>query len=131
MVNNNSGGEKSLEFGKTENYIMSLNVVLSDGHEYTLGPLDRRALDVKMKQTDFEGEVYRKTFALVDGHYNENKAAKPHVSKNSTGYNILGCLGSRDGSIRPGQSYLQELRAHLALRPTSILGWCRLALHPD
>jgi FAD/FMN-containing dehydrogenase len=88
MVNNNSGGEKSLEFGKTENYITSLNVVLSDGHEYTLGPLDRRALDAKMKQTDFEGEVYRKTFALVDGHYDEIKAAKPHVSKNSTGYNI-------------------------------------------
>jgi FAD/FMN-containing dehydrogenase len=88
MVNNNSGGEKSLEFGKTENYITSLKVVLADGHEYTLGPLDRRGLDAKMKQTDFEGEVYRKTFALVDGHYDEIKAAKPHVSKNSTGYNI-------------------------------------------
>jgi FAD/FMN-containing dehydrogenase len=88
MVNNNSGGEKSLEFGKTENYVTELQVVLADGNEYTVGPLSRRELKAKMAQKDFEGEVYRKTYALVDRHYDAIKAAKPHVTKNSTGYNI-------------------------------------------
>jgi len=88
MVNNNSGGEKSLEFGKTENFVKQLKVVLADGNEYTIGPLTRAQLDVKMQLSTFEGEIYRKTFALVDKHYDAIKAAKPHVTKNSTGYNL-------------------------------------------
>lgn len=88
MVNNNSGGEKSLEFGKTEDFVTELKVVLADGNEYTIGPLTKAQLDIKMQLTTFEGDVYRKTFELVDKHYDAIKAAKPNVSKNSTGYNL-------------------------------------------
>ncbi len=88
MVNNNSGGEKSLEFGKTENFVTELKVVFADGKERVVKPLNRQELEVKMKQTDFEGEVYRKTFDLLEQHYDAIKAAKPHVTKNSTGYNL-------------------------------------------
>jgi len=34
MVANNAGGEKSLEFGKTENFVTGLRVILSDGNAY-------------------------------------------------------------------------------------------------
>lgn len=88
MVNNNSGGEKSLEFGKTENFVTELQFVFADGVQRTVKPLSKPELAKKMKQKDFEGEVYRKLFKLVDGHYDEIKAAKPHVTKNSTGYNL-------------------------------------------
>ena len=88
MVNNNAGGEKSLEYGKTENFVTELKIVLADGNEYTVGPLSKAQLDVKMQLTTFEGEVYRKTFELVDKHYDAIKAAKPNVTKNSTGYNL-------------------------------------------
>ena len=88
MVNNNSGGEKSLEFGKTENFVNELKVVLSDGKEYNFGPLNKHQLDAKMAQKDFEGDIYRKTFKLVDKNYDQIKAAKPNVTKNSTGYNL-------------------------------------------
>jgi FAD/FMN-containing dehydrogenase len=86
LVNNNSGGEKSLEFGKTQNFVSSLKVVLSDGKEYTVKPLNKAQLDKKMKQKDFEGEIYRKMFKLLDDNYDAIKQAKPHVSKNSAGY---------------------------------------------
>lgn len=88
MVNNNSGGEKSLEYGKTEDYVTELEVVFSDGKTYTVRPLTRPELDAKMAQQDYEGEIYRKMFELCDVHYDAIKAAKPRVSKNSTGYNI-------------------------------------------
>lgn len=88
MVNNNSGGEKSLEFGKTEDFVTELKVVFADGVERTVKPLNKTELDKKRKQKDFEGEVYRGIFELVDKHYDKIKAAKPHVSKNSTGYNL-------------------------------------------
>jgi FAD/FMN-containing dehydrogenase len=41
-----------------------------------------------MSQKDFEGEIYRKMFKLLDDNYTKIKAAKPHVTKNSTGYNL-------------------------------------------
>jgi FAD/FMN-containing dehydrogenase len=88
MVANNSGGEKSLEYGKTENYVTALNVVFADGIERVVKPIDKAALSVKMKQKDFEGKIYRELYELCDQHYDQIKAAKPHVSKNSTGYNL-------------------------------------------
>ena len=86
LVNNNSGGEKSLEYGKTQNFVSELKFVFSDGVERVVKPLDKTGLDKKMKQRDFEGELYRKMFRLLDDNYDLIKAAKPHVSKNSAGY---------------------------------------------
>lgn len=88
MVNNNSGGEKSLEFGKTEDFVTELEVVFADGVARKVKPLKKAELDKKMAQKDFEGKVYREIFELVEQHYDEIKAAKPHVTKNSTGYNL-------------------------------------------
>jgi len=88
MVNNNSGGEKSLEFGKTENFVEQLSVVFADGVERIVRPLTKPELDVKMAQQDFEGKVYREIFNLVETNYDTIKAAKPNVTKNSTGYNL-------------------------------------------
>ncbi len=88
MVANNSGGEKSLEFGKTENFVTELKATLSDGKNYTLKPLQTAELQAKIKQTDFEGQIYKQMFDLLDKNYEQVKAAKPNVSKNSTGYNL-------------------------------------------
>jgi FAD/FMN-containing dehydrogenase len=88
MVSNNSGGEKSLEYGKTEDFVTELKVVFADGNEYTVKPLNRRELVKKMAQKDFEGSLYKQTFELIEKHYDEIKAAKPQVSKNATGYNL-------------------------------------------
>jgi FAD/FMN-containing dehydrogenase len=88
MVNNNSGGEKSLEFGKTEDFVTELKFIFADGIERTVKPLNKAELNQKMKHQDFEGQVYKKLFKLVDEHYDQIKAAKPHVTKNSTGYNL-------------------------------------------
>ncbi len=88
MVNNNSGGEKSLEFGKTENFVTELSVVFADGVERTVKPLTKPELIKKMAQKDFEGQVYKQIFELVEKNYDKIKAAKPRVSKNSTGYNL-------------------------------------------
>ncbi len=86
MVNNDSGGEKSLEYGKTADFVEELKVVFVDGIERTVKPLNKRELTKKMAQKDFEGQVYKKVFNLCEKHYDTIKAAKPKVSKNSMGY---------------------------------------------
>lgn len=88
MTSNNSGGEKSLRYGKTANYVTELQVVLSDGNEYTLKPLTKHELIKKMSQQDFEGRLYKETFELLESHYDEIRAAQPKVSKDSTGYHL-------------------------------------------
>ena len=88
IVNNNAGGEKSLQFGKTDRYVQELKMVLSDGNEYVIKPLTRKQLNAKMDKDTFEGRLYRDTFRLVDENYDEIKAAAPKVSKDSTGYHL-------------------------------------------
>ena len=86
IVNNNSGGEKSLEYGKTEEYVKRVKVVLSDGNEYEFKPLSEEELNEKMKQKNFEGNIYRKIYKLITENYDVIMKAKPQVSKNSAGY---------------------------------------------
>lgn len=86
MVANNAGGEKSLKYGKTENYVEELNIILSDGNEYVLKALTINELAQKKSQNNFEGEIYRKTHELLEQNYDILQNAKPKVSKNSAGY---------------------------------------------
>lgn len=88
MVANNSGGEKSLEFGKVKDFVNELKVVFSDGKEYTVKPLTKLQLVKKMGQKDFEGRLYKQLFQLLEKNYDKIKAAEPQVSKNSMGYNL-------------------------------------------
>ncbi len=88
MVANNAGGEKSLTYGKTEDYVAELKAVLADGNEYTLKPLTKTELEAKMAQKNFEGEVYSRAYKLIKKHEELIREAKPKVHKNSTGYNL-------------------------------------------
>lgn len=95
MVANNSGGEKSLRYGKTENYVEELNVVLSDGNEYVFKPLTIGELEQKKKQDDFEGSIYRKMYELLEANHELIRKAKPDVSKNSAGYALWNVWNGR------------------------------------
>ena len=39
MFGNNSAGERTLKYGKTEDYILETKVIFSDGNEYLVKPL--------------------------------------------------------------------------------------------
>ncbi len=88
MVANNSGGEKSLEYGKVKDFVNELRVVFADGNEYVVKPLTKAELHKKIAQKDYEGAIYKKIYDLCEAHYDEIKAARPHVSKNSMGYTL-------------------------------------------
>ncbi len=86
MVANNSGGEKSLQYGKTERYIREIKAVLADGNEYSFSKISRTGLEEKMRLQTFEGEIYRKMWGIVQENDAMLQQAKPKVSKNSAGY---------------------------------------------
>src|SRR3989338_4230574 len=71
IVNNNSGGEKSLQYGKTEKYVKRMKVVLSDGNIYELQKLTKAELERKMQLKTFEGEIYKRIYKLINDNYTE------------------------------------------------------------
>jgi len=88
MVANNAGGEKSFAFGKIEKYIEELDMILADGKEYTFKKLSKENMLNKLSLETFEGQIYQKTYMLLETHFDLIQSHRPKVSKNSSGYNI-------------------------------------------
>lgn len=99
IVANNSGGELTLQYGKTNRYVRELETVLSDGSMATLKPLSGIELSEKMSQKNLEGEIYRKMHALITAHEHEIALAKPSVTKNSAGYALWNVMDKERGTF--------------------------------
>jgi len=99
IVNNNSGGERTLEYGKTEKYIEEVEVVLADGSVTTFKELGPAELDEKKKLNTLEGDIYRKMSALIATNRETIEAARPHVSKNSAGYALWNVFDTEAGTF--------------------------------
>ena len=99
IVNNNSGGEKTLRYGKTERYVESVTMILSDGNEYEFSKLTSAQLQQKMALENFEGQIYKEIFKLINDNYDLIKNAEPNVTKNSAGYSLWDVYDKQTGSF--------------------------------
>ncbi|HEX5774627.1 MAG TPA: FAD-binding oxidoreductase [Candidatus Paceibacterota bacterium] len=99
IVNNDSGGERTLEYGKTHDYVEELEVVLADGTITTFKALGPGELEEKKQLPGLEGDIYRKMHALLLENREAIMAAKPKVSKNSAGYALWDVLDMEHGTF--------------------------------
>ncbi|HXK39367.1 MAG TPA: FAD-binding oxidoreductase, partial [Candidatus Paceibacterota bacterium] len=97
MVGNNAGGELTLTYGKTANFVRSLRVVLADGKTHVIAPLALSALQEKILETTFEGSFYREMYMLIKDNRAIIEKHTPKVSKNSAGYAIWDVLDEERG----------------------------------
>lgn len=81
MFGNNSAGEKTLKYGKAENYVVSSKIVFTDGEEREVG-------SIKISEIGKQDKIQREIFQLIKQNESEIRMAKPQVSKNSAGYTI-------------------------------------------
>jgi FAD/FMN-containing dehydrogenase len=51
MISNNSCGARSVMYGKTIDHVLELDVILSDGSQVHLRPLNRAELDARARAT--------------------------------------------------------------------------------
>lgn len=97
-IANNAGGEKSVKYGDTKQYVSSLRAVLANGEVIETGRIGKRELGKKLGLATFEGELYRAIDTLLE----ENKAVletMPRaVARNNAGYSLLD-VRRRDGSF--------------------------------
>lgn len=94
MISNNSGGEKTLAYGKTEKYVEEIKVILEDGEEYSFGYKTKEDVVGVIKNGGFLGKIYSQMNVLLEHNKERILAAKPKVSKNSAGYEIWNCVAS-------------------------------------
>jgi FAD/FMN-containing dehydrogenase len=92
---NNSGGEKTLTYGKTERYVRRLKMVCADGEEHEFKPISMKELEGKERGHDFGADVYRQMHKLIGANKDLLDKAKPIVSKNSCGYYLWNVIKPR------------------------------------
>lgn len=97
IVSNNSGGEKTLTYGKTENYVKSLDVVFANGETGTFEPAREEKLMKKFEEQNESGRIHREMSKLIEENYDLIKASKPTVSKNSSGYYLWNVYDKETG----------------------------------
>lgn len=97
-IANNAGGERSIKYGSTRNFVKRLRVVLANGEVIETRRLNKRELNKKLGLNSMEGEIYRKLDILIEENEALIKRSVLNVTKNSAGY-ALSEVRRRDGSF--------------------------------
>lgn len=106
MLGNNASGEQSIRYGATSKNVNELKVVLSDGNEYTFGPLTRHELEAKKRLPTFEGEVYRKVTKLLDDNKHTIASRRTHTVKNAAGYALWELWDAHEQTFNLGRLFI-------------------------
>lgn len=85
-IGNNAAGPDSLRYGHCADWIEALDVVLHDGHTYTIKPLTYREFTQLTKQKHEYARIAKEVFDLIKKHEKEIYKNKPDTKKNSAGY---------------------------------------------
>ncbi len=97
-IGNNAGGEKSVKYGTTVDYVNSLRVVLANGEVIETKRLSKRELNKKLGLSTLEGEIYRSLDKLIEDNHALLDRLKLQTTKNAAGY-ALADVKLKDGSF--------------------------------
>lgn len=97
-IANNAGGEKSIKYGTTRDYVRSLRIVLANGEVVEARRIGKRELNKKMGLSSLEGEIYRALDALIEENKDLIDQIKRQTTKNASGY-ALADVKRKDGSF--------------------------------
>ena len=128
MIANNSGGELTLQYGKTDGYVRELDVVLSDGSTATFEPIAIWELEAKKKLQTLEGKIYREIHALIENNREEIERSRPTVMKNSAGYALWDVL-DRENKVFDMTQLIVGSQGTLAIINKAKLGLVRTKEH--
>ena len=95
-IGNNSAGPDSLRYGHCAEWVRSLDVVLNDGHTYTIQPITFKEYKALIKRTDAYATILKEIFTLIEKNEALIKKSEPKTKKNSAGYSLWDCI---DGSV--------------------------------
>ena len=102
-LGNNASGSRGIRYGSMKDYVVWLDVVLSDGSRVRLEPmaLDDPRLPEVESRGDLLGRIASGTRRLAAGNADLIRRYESHTSKNSAGYNLFEVL--RQGRLDLGR----------------------------
>ncbi len=101
-VANNAAGPDSLRYGHCADWIESLDVVLRDGHTYTVKPLSFKEYKKLIKSDNELARIAREIFDLIAKNETTIKRAKPKTQKNTAGYSLWDVIDTSVAKFRRG-----------------------------
>src|SRR5689334_20484201 len=97
MLGNNSCGVHAQMAGKAVDNVLSMDVLLYDGTQMTLGWMDERELDDKIAQGGRTGQIYASLRGLRDRYASLIRHKYPNIPRRVSGYNLDQLLPGKDG----------------------------------
>jgi FAD/FMN-containing dehydrogenase/Fe-S oxidoreductase len=88
MISNNSCGARSVMYGKTIDHVLELDVILSDGSQVHLRPLNQAELDAACQGDTLEASCYRTVRQVAQECAAEIAKRYPKVVRRVAGYNL-------------------------------------------
>ena len=85
-ISNNSAGPDSLRYGHCADWVDSLEVILCDGHTYTIAPLSYKEFKKLSKEKHDHARIAREVFSLIEKNEKEIIKGQPKTPKNTAGY---------------------------------------------
>lgn len=101
-VANNAAGPDSLRHGHCADWIESIDIVLHDGHTYTVKPLTYREFKILIKQKHEYARIAEEIFTLIAKNEKEIKKNKPETKKNSAGYPLWSVMPEGVAKFKKG-----------------------------
>ncbi|MEN3175571.1 FAD-binding and (Fe-S)-binding domain-containing protein [Gluconobacter sp. OJA] len=105
MIATDASGKGSRIYGRTSDYIETMDVVLSDGSDLHVEKLTSDALEHKKTDSDLSARVYREVYRVVTEQADEIRRVFPDMNRGLTGYNLENVL------LENGQFSLARLLA--------------------
>lgn len=102
-VANNAAGPDSLRHGHCADWVESMDVVLHDGHTYTIKPLTLREFKMLIKQDHEYARIAKQIFELISKNEKEIKKNKPETKKNSAGYPLWSVMPQGIAKFKKGE----------------------------
>ena len=102
-VANNAAGPDSLRHGHCASWIEAMDVVLMDGHTYSIKPLSYREFKLLIKQKHEHARIAKEIFDLISKNESEIKKSKPKTKKNSAGYPLWSVMPEGVAQFKKGK----------------------------
>lgn len=97
MIATDASGKGSRIYGRTSDYVLGMDVVLADGTEARVEPLDEPGLREMLKRPDRLGDVYRRVHPELEAARPAAEAVFPRMNRGLTGYNLKEALPDTGG----------------------------------
>jgi len=97
MLGNNSCGVHAQMAGKAGENVLSMDVLLYDGTQMTVGWMNEEQLDAKIAQGGREGSIYAQLKSLRDRYGKLVQEKFPRIPRRVSGYNLDHLLPGEDG----------------------------------